>query len=69
MEVWNTGCAVENEMDTNAAYWDELLIQGQRIFGVATDDGHPMNQHCKGWVMVNSENNVNAILDALKAGA
>lgn len=69
MEIWNTGCAQENEMDTNAAYWDELLMQGQRIFGVATDDGHPVHQHCKGWVMVNSENNINAILAALKNGA
>lgn len=69
MEIWNTGCAQENEMDTNAAYWDELLMQGQRIFGVATDDGHPVHQHCKGWVMVNSENNINAILATLKNGA
>lgn len=44
-------------------------MQGQRIFGVATDDGHPIHQHCKGWVMVNSENNINAILAALKNGA
>lgn len=69
MEVWNSAGAEENELDVNAPYWDELLAQGQRIFGVATDDGHQMHQHCKGWVMVNSENNVDAILDALKRGA
>lgn len=68
MEIWNTGCAFENEMDTNAAYWDEILGQGIRIFGVATDDGHPMYQHCNGWVMVNAENNDKAILAALKEG-
>ena len=68
MEIWNTGCAMDNDMDTNAAYWDELLGQGQRIFGVATDDGHPMIQHCKGWVMVNAENNVPSILSALQQG-
>ena len=68
MEVWNSGCAIENHMDTNAAYWDELLFDGQQIYGVATDDGHPMDQHCRGWVMVNAENNVPAILDALKNG-
>ena len=55
-------------MDTNAAYWDELLFDGQQIYGVATDDGHSMDQHCRGWVMVNAENNVPAILDALKNG-
>ena len=69
MEIWNSGCAIEDGVDTNAAYWDELLAQGKRIWGVATDDGHQMYQHCKGWVMVNSENNVTSILEALKNGA
>ncbi len=69
MEVWNSGCAIENRLDMDAAYWDELLAQGIRIFGVATDDGHAMSHHCKGWVRVNSENNVPAILQALKKGA
>jgi len=68
MEIWNSGCAMENNLDTDAAYWDELLSEGQQIFGVATDDGHSMDQHCVGWVRVNAENNVPAILDALKAG-
>ena len=69
MEVWNSGCAMENRLDTNAAYWDELLAQGIRIFGVATDDGHEMYHHCNGYVMVRSENTVPAILDALREGA
>lgn len=69
MEIWNSGCAIENEMDTNAAYWDELLMQGQRIFGVATDDGHAMDQHCKGWVRVNAQKSVADILRALREGA
>ena len=57
-------------MDTdNGSYWDELLGMGNKIFAVATDDGHAMYQHCKGWVMVNAENNVKAILEALKNGA
>ncbi len=69
-EVWNSGCAIEDEMDTdNGMYWDELLGQGLKIFGVATDDGHEMHQHCKGWVMVNAENNVKAILASLEKGA
>ena len=69
MEIWNSGCVIDNDMDKDAAYWDELLGQGIRIFGVATDDGHPIYHHCKGWVMVNAENNVNAILKALENGA
>ena len=69
-EIWNSGCAIENDMDTdNGSYWDELLGMGNKIFAVATDDGHAMYQHCKGWVMVNAENNVKAILEALNNGA
>jgi len=68
MEIWNTGCVMECDMDSDAAYWDELLGQGQRIWGVATDDGHKAEQFGGGWVMVRAENNVNSILDALKAG-
>ncbi len=69
MEIWNSGCVIEDGVDANAAYWDELLAQGQRIWGVATDDGHAMHQHCNGWVMVNSENSIAAIEEALKNGA
>ena len=69
MEIWNTGCALENDMDTDAMGWDELLVGGKKIFGVATDDGHPLYQHGVGWVMVNARNNVSDILKALNEGA
>lgn len=69
MEIYNTGTDMENDMDNNAAYWDELLMQGNRIWGVATDDGHKREQHCKGWVRVRAENDLDSILAALKAGA
>ena len=70
MEIWNTGCAMENDMDANAPYWDEALDDDREpIWGVATDDGHPMEQHCKGWVMVNAANDAASILDALEQGA
>lgn len=69
MEVWNTGCAIENGLDMNAPYWDEALDAGQIIWGVATDDGHPMEQHGKGWVMVAADNDAESILSALEEGA
>ena len=68
MEIWNSGCALHCDMDADAAYWDELLGQGIRIYGVATDDGHSIDSHCRGWVMVRAENDVNAILKALEEG-
>lgn len=68
MEIWNSGCALGNQMDMDAAYWDELLGQGIRIYGVATDDGHAMRDHCNGWVRVNAEKNISSILQALQDG-
>lgn len=69
MEIWNTGCVIEDQMDDDAAYWDEMLGLGHRIWGVAVDDGHQINHHCGGWVMVNAEKNVKSILEALKNGS
>lgn len=69
MEIWNSGCAIENEMDHDAAYWDELLFSGRKIFGVASDDSHTVQHNCHGWIRVNAEKNVSSILDALKRGA
>ena len=69
MEIWNTGCVMENDQDQDAAYWDEILYGGGRLWGVATDDGHSMDQHCRGWVMVNAKRDLDAILAALKDGA
>ena len=69
MEIWNSACAMRFNLVRDAAYWDELLGQGKVIYGVAADDGHRMEEHCNGWVMVNAENNINAIIEALKAGA
>ncbi len=69
MEIWNSGCALEDGLDMNAAYWDEILMQGKRWWGVAVDDGHDRPHHCNGWVRVNAEKNVDAVLAALESGA
>lgn len=68
MEIWNSGCAIECDMDKDASYWDELLGEGVKIYGVATDDGHKADQHCHGWVMVNAQKDINSILSALENG-
>ena len=69
MEIWNSGCAIENDMDTdNGLIWDELLVKGKRLFCAAVDDGHHPYDHCNGWVMVNADKNIASILDALENG-
>ena len=68
MEIWNSASVIHCDMDGDAAYWDELLGEGVKIYGVATDDGHYLTDHCHGWVMVNAEKNINSILSALENG-
>lgn len=69
MEIWNSSCVLGYDMDRDAAYWDELLGQGKVIYGVATDDGHALRDHCNGWVMVRAKDpSVRSILDALQDG-
>ena len=68
MEIHNAGCAINNDCDVDASYWDEILGQGKRLYGVATDDAHAINELCKGWVMVKADKEINAVLHALKNG-
>lgn len=68
MEIYNSGCAMDNDCDNDAAYWDEILGQGKHWYGVASDDAHYLRHLCKGWVMVKAEKNVASILDALEKG-
>ena len=69
MYILNSGCSIENELDSRAAYWDELLEQGRVIYGVASDDTHHPQQAGRGFVRVRAEKNADSILDALKRGA
>lgn len=69
MEIWNSGCAVENGLDCRAAYWDELLCAGRRVYGVATDDGHQLWHNGLGFIRVRAEKTPSDILRALEAGA
>lgn len=68
MEIHNSGCALLNDCDDDAAYWDEILGQGKRWYGVATDDAHSIREFCRGWVMVNADKQLDSILAALKNG-
>ena len=69
MEIWNSDCALTCDLDTDALYWDELLRQGIRIFGVAGDDSHEPEHIGRGWILVNAFRDLNSILAALVRGA
>ena len=69
MEIWNSTCAVWYEMDTNAAYWNEVIAHGRKWFGVATDDTHSRPELGRGYIMVNAEKNAASVIAAIKEGA
>lgn len=55
IEVYNHGCHVENCTGEATYYWDSFLRQGNRIWGVATDDSHQQTEdYGGGWVAVNA---------------
>ena len=68
IEVWNTGSAMLFGADGDAYHWDVLLHEGRKVWAVATDDTHALQDACYGWVCVNAEKNVDSILNALKNG-
>ena len=69
IEVWNTGSALLFGVDGNTYHWDVLLHEGRRVWAVASDDTHALQEACYGFVRVKAERNIPSILNALKNGA
>ena len=69
MEIWNSNNVIRMGLDAHAAYWDELLWNGRKIFGVAGDDAHQPQHIAHGYVMVRAEKSLDSILSALQKGA
>ena len=69
--TWNQGDADHPSMDT---IWDDALMRGATIWGVASDDAHEyVDPHGKwpaggGWVVVKARRDPRAILSSLAAG-
>jgi predicted metal-dependent phosphoesterase TrpH len=70
VEIYNHGCAVENDLGEGAYLWDQLLNEGHRLTAIATDDAHfHTADHFGAWVHVKAESlDPDALLAALKAG-
>lgn len=68
IEVWNTGSEIDWGVSDRGYHWDTLLHAGRRVYGVASDDGHGLEQNGFGFVRVAAEKNVKSILDALEKG-
>lgn len=77
LEVFNNVCHYLNGKGLSACIWDELLQRGVRLWGLATDDAHGLEesrfgrlQVGQGWVMVKAPaKDEKAILQAVREGA
>jgi predicted metal-dependent phosphoesterase TrpH len=70
IEIYNVVC---NSLEYNGyalQYWDRLLRQGARVWGIATDDAHRIPyEGAKAWIVVDAENlNAEDILKSIRAG-
>ena len=70
VEIYNHGCAIENDRGDGLLSYDHMLNEGRRLTCIATDDAHFHTPDCfGGWVMVKAaEITPEALLAALKAG-
>lgn len=70
LEVYNHLCQIERGRGYSESHWDELLLRGRRLWGVAVDDCHWRTMDTGGgWVMVRApELSVAAILESIRRG-
>jgi hypothetical protein len=70
VEVYNHGCATENDLGDGFYLLDQMLNEGNRLIAIATDDAHfHTPDHFGGWVHVKSESlDPDDLLAALKRG-
>jgi predicted metal-dependent phosphoesterase TrpH len=70
VEVYNHGCAMENDRGDGWYLLDQMLNEGRRLSAFATDDAHfKSDDHFGGWVHVKADRlDPDALLVALKKG-
>jgi hypothetical protein len=69
IEVYNGGCELEIGRGVSEVHWDELLEEGARCLGLATDDSHhPGFDSDLAWTWVRAEPTREGVLDALRSG-
>ena len=70
VEIYNHGCAIENDRGDGWYLLDQMLTEGRRLTAFATDDAHfKTPDHFGGWVHVKAESlDPDVLLAALKNG-
>jgi len=70
VEIYNHGCAIENDRGDGWYLLDQMLTEGHRLTAFATDDAHFKSfDYFGGWVNVKAESlDPDALLESLKKG-
>ncbi len=70
VEIYNHGCAIENDRGDGWYLLDQMLTEGRRLKAFATDDAHfKTPDHFGGWVHVKADSlDPDALLTSLKQG-
>lgn len=78
VEIWNAAFvgwdrAAGRRAKSSITLWDQALMRGARLYGVATDDAHHFRGDGKygpggGWIMVHARRDQASILAAIAAG-
>ncbi len=69
MEIYNHSSAMMGYDDYNESKYDDILRNGERIYAVAADDNHKMDDACGGFVMIKAKSLAYTdVTDALFAG-
>lgn len=68
VEVHNTGCNLAGYPEDDQAF-NDLLMQGEKVFPLATDDSHSTGDCFGGWIMVKAPAlEYDAVMQALEKG-
>ena len=70
IELINYGCEIEIGKGVSTVHWEDLLVRGERYFGLGVDDGHRCGwDFYGGFTMIKAEDlSRESILAALRAG-
>jgi hypothetical protein len=56
IEIYNTGCWIEQQRGHALVHWDALTSRGQKTWGYAVDDSHwKTADHGGGWIVVKAK--------------
>ena len=69
IEVFNTGCVVNDQLPDTTVPFDDLLRQGKSVFPICADDSHEIKGCFGGWTMVKAPKlDYDSVISALLAG-